>query len=107
MGLNCGRDNFPIFFRRGPLKRGRTEVMGPFDKNLSKDECYQIRDFVVGEIHDLLGYRFYIYDADQFTRQYFAEELGMSLGEYQDVRLPERAVARPRTPPYTGYGSWD
>merc|ERR1719235_2610318 len=24
-----------------------------------------------------------------------------------DVRLPERAVPRPPTPPYTGYGSWD
>merc|ERR1712139_347532 len=29
------------------------------------------------------------------------------LPERQDVRLPERAVPRPPTPPYTGYGTWD
>merc|ERR1711904_402788 len=27
--LNCGRDNFPIFFRRGKVKRGDYEVAGP------------------------------------------------------------------------------
>merc|ERR1719265_1367573 len=33
--------------------------------------------------------------------------LSQPLEAKMDVRLPERAVPRPPTPPYTGYGSWD
>merc|ERR1719265_1452320 len=33
--------------------------------------------------------------------------LAQELEAKMDVRLPERAVPRPPTPPYTGYGSWD
>ena len=43
----------------------------------------------------------------RFTRKYFLEELGEELEPRQDVQLPERAVPRAKTPPYTGYGSWD
>merc|ERR1719160_1739547 len=55
----------------------------------------------------LSGNMFYVYDADDFTRQYFSEELGMKLAPKWDVQLPERAVPRAVTPPYNGYGSWD
>jgi len=56
----------------------------------------------------LLGnYNFFVYDSDEFTRKYFLEELGEELEPRQDVQLPERAVPRAKTPPYTGYGSWD
>merc|ERR1711937_600710 len=33
--------------------------------------------------------------------------VGVELGQRIDVRLPERELPRPSTPPYTGYGSWD
>jgi len=105
--LNCGRDPFPIYFRRGKLKRGKAEVRGPLDRHLKKDEMVSLDDFEIGASPELLGQRFFIYDADDFTRQYFAMELKRPLGEPQDVRLPERTVPRPQTPPYTGYGSWD
>merc|ERR1719324_716248 len=29
--LNCGRDNFPIFFRRGKMKKGKVTAIGPQD----------------------------------------------------------------------------
>jgi len=74
---------------------------------MEKKEFVHITDFSVGCIHELMGYKFYIYDADPFTRQYFSDELGETLQECKDVRLAERAVARPKTPPYTGYGSWE
>lgn len=105
--LNCGRDNFPIFFRKGPLKKGGHEVRGPLDDRLKKENCIGVNDFQIGQYTELLGYQFYIYDADEYTRRYYEDELGITLEERQDVRLPERTVARPKTPPYTGYGSWD
>jgi len=105
--LNCGRDSFPIFYRRNKMSRNTTEVCGPLDQAKNKDDYIHITDFTVGQSQNLMNRDFFIYDADSFTREYFREELGFELGERVDVRLPERAVNRPRTPPYTGYGSWD
>jgi Ca2+-binding EF-hand superfamily protein len=105
--LNCGRDNFAIFFRRGKLARGDVEVRSPMEMPKGKEEHFCATDFSVGQMQSLLGYEYYIYDCDPFTRTFFQQELGITQLERQDVRLPERAVPRPATPPYTGYGTWD
>jgi len=106
--LNCGRDNFPIFFRKGKMPIGAYSVDGPQAQPRKKSEYVHGHDFAVGMNVTLLGnYHFYIYDADEFTRQYFREELGTALADKMPVQLPERAVPRAETPPYTGYGSWD
>jgi len=105
--LNCGRDNFPIFFRRGKIVRGDSQAQGPTDPVVPQDKYVKIEDFYVGARMNLLNRDFFIYDADEFTRQYFAHALGNPLREKIDVRLPEREVPRPPTPDYTGYGSWD
>jgi hypothetical protein len=105
--LNCGRDSFPIFFRRGKMGRGMVEVTGPQGQPKKKEEYVHGHELFVGQMVTLSGNQFYIYDADPFTRKYFAEELGVKLEEKWDVQLPERAVPRAPTPPYNGYGSWD
>eukprot|EP00929_Paragymnodinium_shiwhaense_P075599 TRINITY_DN3866_c0_g4_i1.p1 TRINITY_DN3866_c0_g4~~TRINITY_DN3866_c0_g4_i1.p1 ORF type:complete len:745 (+),score=213.71 TRINITY_DN3866_c0_g4_i1:102-2336(+) len=105
--LNCGRDNFPIFFRKGKLPRGPVKLDGPQAQVRKPEEFVHGHDFRVGENCELLGYQFFIYDADEFTRQYFSDVLGADLDERVDVQLPDRAVPRAQTPPYTGYGSWD
>lgn len=106
--LNCGRDNFPIFFRKGKLPLGNYTVDGPQTQQRKKNEYVDARDWYIGtEITLLTNYRFFVYDTDDFTRQYFKEEQGRELGDRVDVQLPERAVPRASTPPYTGYGSWD
>merc|ERR1719169_183945 len=105
--LNCGRDTFPIFFRRAQMPKGKHTVLGPMDQCLKQEEYTRIRDLSVGQIVNLQGNDFFIYDADEFTRGYFSEELKMPLAERSDVQLPERSVPRPPTPPYTGFGSWD
>mmetsp|Transcript_97875 Transcript_97875/g.204089 ORF Transcript_97875/g.204089 Transcript_97875/m.204089 type:complete len:750 (-) Transcript_97875:46-2295(-) len=104
--LNCGRDNFPIFFRKGKMPIGKYRVDGPQAPAKKKSDFVDARDFYVGqEVTLLTNYRFFIYDADDFTRGYFKEELGLELMAPIDVTLPTRAVPRPKTPPYTGYGS--
>eukprot|EP00931_Biecheleriopsis_adriatica_P081642 TRINITY_DN54_c0_g1_i2.p1 TRINITY_DN54_c0_g1~~TRINITY_DN54_c0_g1_i2.p1 ORF type:complete len:770 (+),score=180.35 TRINITY_DN54_c0_g1_i2:78-2312(+) len=106
--LNCGRDNFPIFFRKGKMPIGAYKVEGPQAQPRKKSDYVHGNDFRVGMNVTLLGnYHFFIYDADDFTRKYFVEELGEELDGRVDVRLAERAVPRAKTPPYTGYGSWD
>jgi len=106
--LNCGRDNFPIFFKRGKMPVGAYTVDGPMAQARKKSDYIQATDFAVGIDICLLGNNnFHIYDADPFTREYFMEEYGVQLSPKTDVSLPERAVPRAATPPYTGYGSWD
>jgi len=106
--LNCGRDNFPIFFRKGKLAIGDYKVMGPQAQPRPRKDFVDGRDWSVGMTITLLtNNRFFLYDADDFTREYFANELGTELGPRIDVTLPERAVTRAPTPPYTGYGTWD
>mmetsp|Transcript_33036 Transcript_33036/g.98182 ORF Transcript_33036/g.98182 Transcript_33036/m.98182 type:complete len:749 (+) Transcript_33036:71-2317(+) len=106
--LNCGRDNFPIFFKRGRMPLGTYTLQGPQAQPKQKHEFFQATDFAVGIDVNMLGNNnFFIYDADAFTREYFMEEFGVQLDPKTDVSLPERAVPRAQTPPYTGYGSWE
>jgi len=105
--LNSGRDSFPIFYRRSKLARGNAHVHGLLEAPKKKEDYVRVEELGVGFPFNLWGYHFFVYDADDFTRQYFSEELGTPLDAPVDVRLPERAVPRAPTPKYTGYGSWD
>merc|ERR550537_789711 len=105
--LNCGRDNFPIFFRRGKIIKGDSQAAGPADPVIPPENYVKIEDFYVGARMNLLNRDFFVYDADDFTRAFFERQLGSPLRPKIDVRLPEREVPRPPTPDYTGYGSWD
>jgi len=103
--LNCGRDGFPIFFKRGKIARSAQGLRGPLDQQLPSGEFVDITELSVGAVQHLCGVDFFIYDADDFTRTYFQERCGQVLVPKVDPSLPERTVARPATPPYTGYGS--
>merc|ERR1712137_754288 len=83
------------------------KIDGPQDPVKKKADYVHGHDFFVGQHVSLIGNQFFIYDADEFTRQYFRDVLGVDLAEKQDVQLPDRAVPRAVTPPYSGYGSWD
>mmetsp|Transcript_14920 Transcript_14920/g.34005 ORF Transcript_14920/g.34005 Transcript_14920/m.34005 type:complete len:747 (-) Transcript_14920:184-2424(-) len=106
--LNCGRDSFPVFYKRNKMpKSDGVAVKGPLVPALRDDEYVRCGDFRVGQQIRLNGIDFFIYDADEFTRQHFQDEMGVSLEQKQDVSLPARTVPRPDTPPYTGFGSWE
>lgn len=105
--LNCGRDNFPIFFRKNKMPIGPAVCDGPQTQVRKKGEFVHGHDLYVGQYVSLIGNQFFIYDADDFTRQYFSDVLGHELEPKQDVQLADRAVPRAVTPPYNGYGSWD
>merc|ERR1719487_2804933 len=75
--LNCGRDNFPIFFRRGKLQKGKVTAIGPQDPVPKANETVQITDLYVGREVELVQMKFFIYDADEFTRDYCKECLGV------------------------------
>lgn len=106
--LNCGRDNFPIFFRRGKMPMGAYATCGPQDQRRNKSDYVHGHDFAVGMSVNLLGnLPLFIYDADDFTREYFREKLSVELEPAINVQMPDRTVPKAPEPPYTGYGSWE
>lgn len=106
--LNCGRENFPLFYRRNQMVRsGDLQVRGPMDPAYKKDEFLGICDFAVGKTVRMCNMDFFIYDADGYTRKHFIENLKMPLDAKIDVRVPTPAAPEPPMPPYTGFGSWD
>jgi hypothetical protein len=92
--LNCGRDNFPKFLKKGKLPIGPVTCDGPQAQPRAKSEFVHGHDLYVGQTVALMGSNFFIYDADDFTRQYFSEVLGVDLEPKHDVQLPDRAVPR-------------
>jgi hypothetical protein len=104
--LNCGRDNFPILFRRGKLEKAGVVTRGPYDPSMP-GEYWKAEDLYVGLKCNMVATEFLIYDADPWTREWYKNFVGVEMGPRIDVKLPERELPRPSTPPYTGYGSWD
>jgi len=105
--INCGRENFPVFIKRQPLPKSITvEVRGPMDPVYGPDEYITIHDFDIGKTVRMANLDFLVYDADEFTRRYFQDELKIAMEDKLDVRLATIVPPRPSTPPYTGYGSW-
>lgn len=104
---NSGRDNFPIFFRRAKMPKVGGTIVGPDQPQLRKDQYVGLTDVAVGAEADLAGRKFFIFDADNFTRAHFKNELGIELQPKTDVQLPDPEIPRAPTPPYGGYGSWD
>jgi Ca2+-binding EF-hand superfamily protein len=105
--LNCGRDNFPIFFRKGRMPANDISVLGPQSQPRKRSEYVNGHDFYVGMRLKLMNSEFFIYDADDFTRGYFKQAMNLDLDPKIEVQLPERTVPRASTPPYTGYGTWE
>jgi len=103
--MNCGRDICPVFFSRGQIDSDGVPITkGEGDSNL-----LDIRSFRVGKFINLVHLNIYLYDADMFTRKYFASHFGIELGEKMHVSIPENRTTQQliETPPYTGFGSWD
>merc|ERR1719421_264155 len=105
--LNSGRDNFPVFFRRAKMPKDTARVAGPLEPPMRDSDFVKLSDFAVGKRINLSGRSYLVYDADDFTREYFDSVMGAGLLDKKDVRLPEGSHPRAATPPYTGYGSWD
>eukprot|EP00397_Hematodinium_sp_SG-2012_P017611 GEMP01018017.1.p1 GENE.GEMP01018017.1~~GEMP01018017.1.p1 ORF type:complete len:716 (+),score=137.92 GEMP01018017.1:197-2344(+) len=104
---NCGRDAFPVFYRRARMPRGSPRPHGLMRAPYKEDDYIGLKDFAVGVRLVMMNTIFYIYDADHFTRAYYENELGTALRDKIDVSLLTKTVPVAPTPEYTGYGSME
>jgi hypothetical protein len=101
---NSGRDNYPNFFKRGPLNKNNK--VNAYPGMLEPDpQPYLPEDLIVGQSFEVWGRKFVIYDVDDFTRMFYNEYLGIDQKEnILDVEAPPiRHTALP-PPPHTGPG---
>ncbi|XP_023567655.1 EF-hand domain-containing protein 1 isoform X2 [Octodon degus] len=95
---NDGRDPFPLLMNRQRIPKVLVENAKNFPQcvlEISDQEVlewYTAKDFIVGKPLTILGRTFFIYDCDQFTRQFYKEKFGIP-------DLPRIDVSKPEPPP--------
>ena len=103
---NGGRE-FYRFLARAPLPKRQGCL--PLGGELKSEECVGPSDLRIGGTVEVHGRKFFIHDADEFTKQWCVEHLGWGPEEVTAVNIRQPAPVAParQLPPYNGYGDPD
>lgn len=104
-GRNSGRDPFPINFKRRqmPKKLCTKAVPGM----LQKDPDYVMpQDLICGQFLEVLGKAFFLYDCDEFTKNFYKQFMGIEQVSYpknveDDLKFHQKLTP----PPHNGPGT--
>jgi hypothetical protein len=99
---NSGRHPYPVFFTRGPLELQPTMTHTPgMIKPLSP--ALKPSDIIVGKTIPVYGRDFFIYDADDSTKEFYANYMGHVV---EPVVVPdeEKVHLQLLYPPHNGFG---
>jgi hypothetical protein len=103
LARNSGRDPYPVFWRRSPLRKNPYQSPAPGMPEPEPD-IYKPEDFLVGESVNVFGRDISLYDADTFTRDFYERYMGITQGAIEIVQ-PEPSHVTLSHPPHTGFGT--
>jgi len=100
---NSGRDPYPVFWRRCQLRKN--PHVSPAPGMLEPDPIhYKPEDFAVGETINLYGRSIFLYDCDDFTREFYKRYTGEVQPKIR-VEDPKPVHVKLTFPPHTGFGT--
>ncbi|CAF0712493.1 unnamed protein product [Brachionus calyciflorus] len=112
---NDGRDPFPVLIKRQKVPKNRYNVKSTFSSiylELSNEEIkdyFRPHDFGMGQVANIYGRNFTIYDMDNFTKAFYYQNMGVSdfapLRDENVLGTKNQPYAKMEIPPYNGYGS--
>jgi len=103
---NNGKDNFPKLVKKQRIPRvfGGVPSVGSREEDF-EDQYINDRDLIVGGIVEIFGREMFLYNCDEFTREYYLHQYGAE--QNGSISAPEALVEFPSMPlpPYNGFGS--
>ncbi|KAK9686909.1 DM10 domain [Popillia japonica] len=108
---NDGRDPFPQLLRKTKLPKVWTDRPATFASiylersDAEVTEYYQPKDFLVGDTVFVLGRRMFLYDCDDFTRNYFRKVLCIEQKPSISIEKKKKTSPQRPMPPHDGLGS--
>lgn len=101
---NSGRDNYPVFMKRGPLYK-KNDLPAVPAMLVPEAVPYLPEDFVVGIPIYVWRRKVMLYDCDDFTRTFYQDYMGMDQHEGKlDVSEKPLRHTKLHPPPHTGIG---
>lgn len=82
---NSGRGPCPVFYQKARVAKNPVGIPGVFAT--SRAEYYGIEDFAIGSTIIISNFKFFIYDCDSYTREYFQKNLH-ELDPPIDMQIP-------------------
>lgn len=100
---NTGRDPYPVFCRRAPLRKN--PIFNATPGMLEPDAVlYKPEDLMVGEYVTVFGREIFIYACDDFTREFYMNWKNIAQPEYE-IEEPTPVHHVLSHPPHAGLGS--